>query len=254
MIMEKMKISKIIFTILGKVKIIISNFCSTLRVLKLRFKGIKVGERTSIGSGCNIYGNIKIGFNTSIVSRCTIAGNVEIGSNVIIAADCKIISKFHQYENTDAIPYGTNYKNEKIFIHDNVWLGENVIVLPGVIIEEGSIIGIGTIVTKKVPKCSIVVGNPGRVIKTRNIEEYEKLKKNKRFLNDIRGKSVVGYIEKIKYNFKINRLLKMNNKVFEKDILSNEIKARYLLFNYAQVHKDIELDFNIEEGYCLIRK
>ncbi|KAL0562951.1 hypothetical protein V5O48_019127, partial [Marasmius crinis-equi] len=44
--------------------------------------------------------------------------------------------------------------------------------MPGVTIGRGSTIGAGSVVTKDVPPYSVVVGNPGRVIKTvQSVEE-----------------------------------------------------------------------------------
>jgi hypothetical protein len=50
--------------------------------------------------------------------------------------------------------------------HD-VWIGDNAVVLPGRKIGTGAVIGAGTVVTDDVPAYSIVVGNPGKVLKYR---------------------------------------------------------------------------------------
>ena len=55
-----------------------------------------------------------------------------------------------------------------IKIGDGCWLGGGVIVLPGVAIGEGSVIGAGSVVTKNIPKNSLAVGNPCRVIQKIN--------------------------------------------------------------------------------------
>lgn len=52
-----------------------------------------------------------------------------------------------------------------IIIEDNVWIGEGCVILPNVKIGQNSVIGANTVVTKDVPRNSIVVGNPGRVIR-----------------------------------------------------------------------------------------
>jgi maltose O-acetyltransferase len=52
-----------------------------------------------------------------------------------------------------------------IKIGDNCWLGGGVIVCPGVTIGNGCTIGAGSVVTKDVPDRSVVVGNPGKVVK-----------------------------------------------------------------------------------------
>lgn len=52
------------------------------------------------------------------------------------------------------------------FGHD-VWIGHGAIVLPGITIGTGAAIGAGAVVTKDVPEFAIVVGVPGRVVRSR---------------------------------------------------------------------------------------
>lgn len=48
-------------------------------------------------------------------------------------------------------------------------------IMAGVTIGDGAVIGAGSIVTKNVPSCAVVGGNPARIIKYRNKEVFEKL-------------------------------------------------------------------------------
>lgn len=50
--------------------------------------------------------------------------------------------------------------------HD-VWIGDNAVILHGRKIGTGAVIGAGTVVAADVPAYSIVVGNPGRILKYR---------------------------------------------------------------------------------------
>ena len=52
-----------------------------------------------------------------------------------------------------------------IVIEDNVWIGLNVTVLKGVRIGSGSVIAAGAVVTRDVPKNSLVGGVPAKIIK-----------------------------------------------------------------------------------------
>ncbi|MAD43071.1 MAG: chloramphenicol acetyltransferase [Arcobacter sp.] len=58
-------------------------------------------------------------------------------------------------------------KEQKVTIGNDVWIGQNVLIMPGCKIGNGVVIGGGTIVTKDVEDYSIIVGNPGRVVKKR---------------------------------------------------------------------------------------
>ncbi len=65
-----------------------------------------------------------------------------------------------------------------INIGNDVWVGAKSTIMSGVKIGDGSIIGAGTTVTKDVPPYSIVVGNPGKIVKYRFDEnQIEKLLK-----------------------------------------------------------------------------
>jgi acetyltransferase-like isoleucine patch superfamily enzyme len=48
-------------------------------------------------------------------------------------------------------------------------------------IGEGAIVAIGSVVVKDVPPYAIVGGNPAKVIKYRDIDHFNKLKKEKKF-------------------------------------------------------------------------
>jgi serine acetyltransferase len=50
-------------------------------------------------------------------------------------------------------------------IGDNVDIGSNAVILGDISICQGSIIGAGAVITKSVEQPSLVVGNPGRVIR-----------------------------------------------------------------------------------------
>jgi acetyltransferase-like isoleucine patch superfamily enzyme len=53
-------------------------------------------------------------------------------------------------------------------IEDDVWIGHNAIILPGCRrIGRGSIIGAGAIVTRNVPRYTVVAGNPAKPIRER---------------------------------------------------------------------------------------
>lgn len=64
-------------------------------------------------------------------------------------------------------PVKTNRSYGRLVIENNVWIGGGAVLRGGITIGSGSVIGAHTVVTKDVPPFSIVVGNPGRVIKMR---------------------------------------------------------------------------------------
>ena len=56
-------------------------------------------------------------------------------------------------------------------IGSDVWIGFGAMVLSGVTVGHGAVIGAGAVVASNVPPYAIVVGNPGRVIRTRFDED-----------------------------------------------------------------------------------
>lgn len=88
---------------------------------------------------------------------------ITIGDNVFIGPNCGFYTNTHP-ENIQSRNEGLE-KALPITIEKNVWLGANVSVMPGVTVGEGSVIGAGSIVTKDIPRNSLAVGNPCRVIR-----------------------------------------------------------------------------------------
>lgn len=52
-------------------------------------------------------------------------------------------------------------------IGNDVWIGREAVIMPGVRVGDGAIIGTRAQVARDVPPYAVVVGNPGRVVRTR---------------------------------------------------------------------------------------
>lgn len=131
----------------------------------------KLTKNTFLGDNAN--------FNGLIISG---GGRVVIGDNFHSGPDCLFICQNHNFDKGEAIPYDSTYILRDITIEDNVWLGSRVIVLGGVTIGEGAIIQAGSTVVSDIPKYSIAGGHPAKPFSKRNIEHYEKLKAEGKFL------------------------------------------------------------------------
>lgn len=123
-----------------------------------------------------------LGNNVSFNGLQTLGnGEVSIGNNFHSGPGCLLITRIHNYDHGEAIPYDSTYIRKRIIIEDNVWIGARVIILGGVRIGEGAIVQAGSVVVHDIPKCAIVGGNPAKVFKYRNKEHYYELKKAGRF-------------------------------------------------------------------------
>jgi len=64
-----------------------------------------------------------------------------------------------------------NRFSERTKIGNDVWIGTGVTIANGIKIGDGAVIGANTMVTKDVEPYSIIIGNPGRVLKKRFSQE-----------------------------------------------------------------------------------
>lgn len=109
------------------------------------------------------------------------SGKVVIGNYFHSGQDCLMISEIHNYNCGEAIPYDNTYIQKEIIIDDFVWLGDRVIVLGGSHIGEGAIIQAGSVVVGDIPPMAIAGGHPAKPFKYRDIERFEKLKREKKY-------------------------------------------------------------------------
>lgn len=115
--------------------------------------------------------SVQIGsFNTTIDDGCcimdgsTITNNVRIGKGCLINLHCTIGHDTTIGNFVELCP--TTNISGHVTIGNYTFLGTNSAVIPGVTIGNNCKIGAGCIVTKDVPDNSVVVGLPGKIIKT----------------------------------------------------------------------------------------
>lgn len=138
---------------------------------------VQVGGKTKLTKNTHLGDNVN--FNGLVITG---GGRVDIGNNFHSGPDCLFICQNHNFDEGESIPYDSTYVYKDIVIEDNVWLGSRVIVLGGVTIGEGAIIQAGSTVVSDIPKYAIAGGHPAKVFSQRDIEHYEKLKAENKFL------------------------------------------------------------------------
>ena len=129
-----------------------------------------VGENPCVEDNfhCDLGYNIHVGNHFYAGFNCTMLdmAEIRIGDNCMIGPNVGLYTSGHRISpknrNKDgyAIP---------ITIGSDVWIGGSCVILPGVTIGDHSIVAAGSVVTKDVPKNTIVAGNPAKIL--RNIEE-----------------------------------------------------------------------------------
>ena len=171
------KLSNRIMNVLLEFKVFIIHLLSyfpshNLRKIIYRLGGMKIGSGSTIHIGVKFYEpkNIIIGQDSIIGEGCVLDGRDElvIGNHVALATDVMIYNSQHDAndENFTAI-------NKPVNIEDYVFVGPRAIILPGVKIGKGAIIAAGAVVTKDVPRFSIVAGIPAEIIGERKIKDLQ---------------------------------------------------------------------------------
>ncbi len=157
-----------------------------LRLLRYKRCGVHVNFVPQGGYDLEIMGDLSK-FTISDTSHlksgtyieCT--GGVTIGKYFHCGRGLTIFSTNHNYDNANSIPYDEKIVIKPVVVGDFVWCGANVTIVPGVTVGDGAILGAGSVITKNVPAMAIVGGNPAKVLKYRNIEEFNSLLLQKRF-------------------------------------------------------------------------
>lgn len=139
-------------------------------LLKNKYFNLSIGKNVDINPMRQVeFGsNVLISKNTSITTSLSHDSKITIGNDVMIAHNVLIIGGNHKISDIN-IPMRLQGEGKQgsIVIEDDVWIGAGVIVLTGIRIGKGSVIGAGSVVTKNIPRYSVAVGNPAKVVKTR---------------------------------------------------------------------------------------
>ncbi|RJG39538.1 acyltransferase [Motilimonas pumila] len=165
---------------------------------KLKMKGIPYGRKLKGKSVVlTTIGNIRIGHNvklnsfsggepykTGLQAHCkdseiTIGDNcllngtrIHCRTKVTIEEHCmfgpgsRIVDNDSHRTSIDIAERRLPPESAPILIRKNVWVGMNSLILKGVEIGENSVVAANSVVTKNVPKNTLVGGNPAKIIKT----------------------------------------------------------------------------------------
>ncbi len=108
-------------------------------------------------------------------------GRFVVGNWCHFGEELRVLTRNHNYDKGDAIPYDRTYVKKDVVIGDFVWIGVQVILLPGTTIGEGAIIQAGAVVHGNIPAYAIAGGNPAKVFAQRDVAHFERLKAEGKF-------------------------------------------------------------------------
>lgn len=113
-----------------------------------------VSQRAVIGEGTVVMGGVTVNSDVSIGTHCI------INTNSSVDHDCRIGDFAHISPNAALAG--------NVHIGNGTHIGIGACVIQGVRIGKRCVIGAGAVVIRDIPDESTVVGNPGRVIKTKD--------------------------------------------------------------------------------------
>ena len=116
-----------------------------------------------INKGATIKEGAMIDMGAVIGSSACIGKRVHVGANAVISGVME------------------PYSNKGVIIEDDAFIGANAVILEGIRIGKNAIVGAGAIVTKDVGENDVIIGNPGKKVKTR-----DEVKKNVSINMDLR--------------------------------------------------------------------
>lgn len=129
----------------------------------------------SIGSGVHVYPSAKVwapwrlvmGDNSCLGPQvdCYNVGGVEVAAGATVSQYSYLCGATHNYRRLD-LPLVTG----RITLGPRCWVGADAFVGPGVTIGEGSVVGARASVYRDVAAWVVVVGNPAKVLKGREME------------------------------------------------------------------------------------
>jgi chloramphenicol O-acetyltransferase type B len=100
--------------------------------------------------------------------HCHFGADVVFGSRVLVASRVSFVGGDHRIDQI-GVPMDATGRDvlRTIRIGNDVWVGHGATVLHGVTLGDGCVVAAGSVVTRDVPVCAIVGGNPARVIRMR---------------------------------------------------------------------------------------
>lgn len=119
----------------------------------------------TIGADCNICDHVFIENDVIIGNRVTIKCGVQLWDGVRVDDDV-CIGPNATFTNDKFPRSKKGFKFLGICIKKGASIGANATILPGITIGENAMVGAGAVVTKDVPPCVLVFGNPARIIKS----------------------------------------------------------------------------------------
>ncbi len=135
--------------------------------------GCEIGDESKIGTFVEIQKGATIGKRVKVSCHSFICEGVTIEDEVFIGHGVMFINDKYPRSTTGAgsLQSEADWVLTPTLVKKRAAVGSNATILCGVTIGEGSMVGAGSVVTHDVPAGAIVVGNPARPVRTKELEK-----------------------------------------------------------------------------------
>ena len=136
--------------------------------------GCSIGENTKIGTFVEIQKGATVGANCKISSHTFICEGVTIQDEAFVGHGVIFINDMYPRATATggALQTEADWTCIPTIVKRGSSIGSGSTILAGITVGENAIVGAGSVVTKTVPRDTIVAGNPARVL--RKITEEKK--------------------------------------------------------------------------------
>ncbi|WP_378955476.1 gamma carbonic anhydrase family protein [Pelosinus sp. sgz500959] len=152
----------------------------------ISYQGItpKIDEDVFLAKGAYVIGDVSVGPRANIWFNTVIRGDVHpitIGRYTNIQDNCTVhVMHDHPTVVGEYVTVGHGVTLHACHVQNNCLIGMGAIILSYAEIGENCIIGAGALITehKKIPPNSLVMGSPGKVVRTVTAEEIEAIRQS----------------------------------------------------------------------------
>lgn len=149
--------------------------CRIERIRLRRPSQIEIGTGNALSEGCwlwpadSAYSGIRIRignynyFNRDVmIDAC---GSIEIGDHNMFGPGVYLTDSNHRFDGSGWIT-SSGMDVGRLVIGNGCWIGAGAILLKDVVLGDRCVIGAGAVVTRSFPPGSVIVGVPGRLVRT----------------------------------------------------------------------------------------